>query len=145
MFDPSKINSHRLRRLFDYWDIKRGSRPFPRRLDVDPIDFSWAWSGLSVIEAIADGDFIWRIDATEVSALFNHDMTGRRLSEYPSATVREIIRNSYKVVIESRAPLRAVRDFVAENRLRRYEILLLPLSKNGDAVDLIFSLPEFGR
>lgn len=143
LFDPNCINATRLRRLYEYWNTKRGNREFPRRSDIDPVEFSWAWSGLSLIEALDDGDFFWRIDATEVSRLFQHDMTGRRLSEYPSAIVREIIRASYIKVIESREPLRIVRNFVADNRHRSYELLLLPLSRNRDAVELIFSIPEF--
>lgn len=142
-FDPAIIQAPALRRLHAYWESRRGDRAIPARADIDPTDFAWALGAVSLMERLADGDYLFRVDATTTAELFAVDMTGRRLAVYPDAPVRAMVQATLDAVVAARAPMLVYRDFVFNRAPRRYELLLLPLSAGGAAVDMILSMPGF--
>jgi hypothetical protein len=79
------------------------------------------------------------VDATHTADVFGVDMTGRTLDEYPAPDVREMIRASLTTVIETRVPLRRDLDFGARFQNWRYERLILPLSDDGERINMLFS------
>jgi len=143
-FDPAVIQAPALCRLHAYWESRRAGRAMPARADIDPTDFAWALGAVSLMERLADGDYLFRVDATTTAELFAIDMTGRRLSLYPDAPVRAMMQATLDDVVAARAPMLVYRDFIFNRAPRRYELLLLPLSAGGGAaVDMILSMPGF--
>ena len=142
-FDPAIIQAPALRRLHAYWDGRRAGRTMPARADIDPTEFGWALGAVSLMERLDDGDYLFRVDATTTAELFAIDMTGRRLTLYPDAPVRAMMQTTLDAVVAARAPMLVYRDFIFNRAPRRYELLLLPLSAGGAAVDMILSMPGF--
>lgn len=142
-FDPAIIETPALRRLHAYWDSRRAGRAMPARADIDPTDFAWALGAVSLMERQGDGDYLFRVDATTTAELFAIDMTGRLLSLYPDAPVRSMMQATLDAVVAARAPMLVYRDFIFNRMPRRYELLLLPLSSDGAAVDMVLSMPGF--
>jgi len=138
-FDPDTVRGNRLRRFYSYWDGRRGLREMPARRDIDPVDIPWMLGFVTLHEVLPRGNFRFRVDATHTANVFGVDMTGRTLDEYPSPDVREMIRSSLTKVLETRIPLRADLDFGTRFQNWRYERLILPLSDDGERINMLFS------
>lgn len=138
-FDPDELRSKRLRRFYSYWSGRCGGREMPARRDIDPIDIPWMLGYVTLHDVLPDGGFRFRIDASHTAAMFGFDMTGRTLAEYPVPEVREMIRSSLVAVIETRQPQRKDLDYGTAFRHWRYERLILPLSDDGERIDILMS------
>jgi hypothetical protein len=143
-FEPSRIVSPMLRRLYDSWYKAAGSKPMPAPRDFDPADIAWAVDFLSVHEVRPGDEFHFRIDAPHTANIFGIDMTGKSLADYPESRVRELIRRTLLRVVATRAPVLEMRDITISLWRWEYEILLVPLSADGQNVDTIYSLPQIG-
>jgi hypothetical protein len=129
----------RLQRLYQYWADKRGERSMPSRADLDPLDMRFVIGNVILVDVI-DGEalqFRIRLHGTNLSEHVHFDLTGKMLDEMPQAEFRELTRQSFTKVATTKQPLRAQRDRVLDNRLRRYETIILPLSGDGDRVDML--------
>jgi hypothetical protein len=128
-----------LQRLYQYWTDKRGERSMPSRADLDPLDMRFVIGNVILVDVI-DGEplqFRIRLHGTNLSEHVHFDLTGKMLDEMPQAEFRELTRQSFTKVATTKQPLRAQRDRVLDNRLRRYETIILPLSGDGDRVDML--------
>jgi hypothetical protein len=144
LFEPSRIASPMLRRLYDSWRDAAGVRPMPAAGDLAPADLAWAADFLSVHDVRPGGEFHFRIDAPHTANIFGVDMTGKSLAAYSEPRVRELIRRTLLRVVDSRAPVLEMRDITISLWRWEYEILLVPLSADGLNVDTIYSLPQIG-
>lgn len=143
-FDPAAISGPSLRRLFQAWQAAAGSARMPTPDALPPESIAWARDALSVHDVLAGGAFRFRADAPDTASLYGVDMTGRTLDEYPEPRVREVIRRTLLRVVNARAPVRDMRDITVSLWRWEYEILLVPLSRDGETVDTIYSLPQIG-
>ena len=138
------IESPTLRRFFQYYLQKRGTRDFPARADLDPVEFSYALGDITLINVQHDPlNFTFRLDGSSHVERFGFDMTGRSLDEFPYPEMRLAIFDSYRDVVEHRAPRRYYRDLESSGRWFRYETLLLPLSNDGVTINMIISAISF--
>lgn len=144
-FDPESIRPPRLRRLYDYWLAKAGTRAMPARADIDPVEIPWAIGHLSLIDVEPGGDYRFRLDAPRNAEFFKRDMTGLTLAEYPFPDRAAIMREDYDAVVATGRPHMATRDFSIDYRRWQYEVLLLPLSADGERVNMLMSMLEIGR
>ncbi|MBL8808393.1 MAG: PAS domain-containing protein [Rhodospirillales bacterium] len=138
-FDPDAIRSNRLRRFYAYWHARRLDRAMPARGDIDPTEMPWMLGYVSLHDVLPDGGFRFRIDASNTSAMFNVDMTGRRVDEYPVPEIRERIRTALETVVLTRQPLRSDLDYATRYDRWRYERLVLPLAADGRTPDMLMS------
>jgi hypothetical protein len=128
-----------LQRLYQYWSEKRGGRNMPSRADIDPLDIRYAIGNVILIDVI-DGEplkFRIRLHGTNLAERVRFDLTGKMLDEMPQAEFRDLTRQSFTKVATTKKPLHAHRDRILDDRLRRYETIILPLSSDGDRVDVI--------
>jgi hypothetical protein len=133
------ITHPKLRRLYEYWEGKRGDRRMPSRADLDPLDITFIIGNVILVDVI-DGDpprFRIRLHGTNLSERVRFDLTGKMLDEMPSAEFRELTRQSFTKVATTKEPLHAKRDRVLDNRRRDFETVILPLSSDGERVDRI--------
>lgn len=142
MFDPGTIVSPRLRRLHAYWDAKRAGRPMPARADIDPVEIPWILGNLSLIEVNGEGDYRWRLDGTNLSAFFGCEMTGRAISEYPYPAFIDKMRATLDEAVRAGGPSRLVRRFASQSQKWDYETLYLPLSGDGQRIDMLMQALE---
>ena len=87
---------------------------------------------LSLIDVTLDPlRFRYRIHGTEIAHRMGVDLTGRCVDDSPKVDV-----DAFASSVQRREPLVTHRDqWFVDGRLRRCEALVLPLSKDGDAVD----------
>ncbi|MBL8805406.1 MAG: PAS domain-containing protein [Rhodospirillales bacterium] len=145
MFNPETIANVRLRRLYDYWDAKRGTREMPARADIDAIEIGWALGDISLVEVLPDGDFRWRVDGSNLSAFFGCDMGGRKLSEYPFPEYVSTLRARFRAPVERREPVFETGSFSRKEYRWKYDTLFLPLTSDGRRVDMLIQMIDIGR
>ena len=57
--------------------------------------------------------------------------------------IRHLIIKTFTEVVQSRRPLNAVRDLFLDGRTRRYEALSLPLSDDGERINMLLVATEY--
>jgi hypothetical protein len=128
-----------LRRLFVYWDGKRGGRRMPARSDVDPLDLRFILGQLILVDVMPDPPprFRIRLHGTELAQRAGYELTGKMLDELPTTEFRLLAQRSFATTAETRLPFHSIRDRLLDGKPRRYETLMLPLSADGDGVDML--------
>jgi hypothetical protein len=138
-FESSIIRDSRQIRFHDYWRAKAGPRDMPARVDIDPVDFAWMLGWITLVQPLADGDWLFVVDGTNTAETFGIDMTGKKLSAYPLAGVRDMLFETFARVVAARGPVFLSRDIEYDFRRWRYDGLLLPLSNDGTRIDRLIS------
>jgi hypothetical protein len=137
-----ELHDHRLRRLYDYWHEKRGSRLMPSREDIDPVDIAFCLGYLCLVDVEA-GDplrFRFRVDGSNCVSISGLEMTGRYVDEIPLTEYRLIMENAYRQIFLTKAPHYYVDDEIWDNRRYRTEGVLLPLSNDDDVVNMLIDV-----
>jgi hypothetical protein len=130
-----------LRRLLEYWQSRCGERPFPRRADIDPLDIRFMLDRIALTEVHGDQPRRYRM---RVVGTFWRDLSGVELSgtwmdELPTANLRDLTIAFYEAMIAAGKPRFTVRDAIIDDKLLRYEIMLLPLSEDGVRISMILT------
>jgi hypothetical protein len=130
-----------LRRLLEYWRGKCGERPFPRRADIDPLDFRFMLDRIALTEVHGDPPrrYRMRLVGTFWRDLSGVELSGTWVEDLPTANLRDLTIGFYEAMIAARKPRFAVRDAIIDDRLLRYEIMLLPLSEDGNRISMILT------
>jgi hypothetical protein len=133
-----------LRRLLAYWQARCGPRAFPRRADIDPIDFCFMLDRITLTEVHEPIDqeprrYRLRVVGSYWHRLLGHELTGRWLHDFPHANQRKLTEDFYAALIEGRQPRFAQRDIIVDDQLLHYEIMLLPLSEDGRRISMIMT------
>lgn len=119
----------------------------PRRADIDPLDFPWALGNVSLFEVHRQGDgsvrYRCRLTGIHVVQRLRYDMTGKWLNDLPEAQYRARISECYAEVLERRAPQVEALGMVIDDRRHSYEILRMPLSEDGEDIDMIMLAVDF--
>jgi hypothetical protein len=138
--DPSlDIEDPSLSRLVQYWEAKRGGRVMPSRADLDPVELKEHLANLCLIDVEHDPlRMRYRLVGTAITRVMNRDATGFYYHDlYPPKVVAASTR-CFAWICEHRAPLRiAGRVTYPDANFYRYEVVELPLSKDGETVDMV--------
>jgi len=125
-------------RLLQYWQGKRGTRAFPRRTDIDPLDLGFMLPRIALTEVHDDPRrYRLRVVGSWWAALAGFELTGTWLDDLPLANMRKLTVDTYEAVLAARRPLCAVRDAWVDDKKLGYEILLLPLSEDDTRISMI--------
>jgi hypothetical protein len=142
----ARLASEDLIQLFDYWCARRGTRAMPSRKDIDPLDLQRHLPKLMLMDVLDDPLRVrYRLVGTDVVAATGEDRTGRIsdtvafFGEYPD------VMHSYEAVIRDRAPKLYREPFRNRKNSTTYETdtLLLPLSSDGERVDMVLVYFQF--
>jgi hypothetical protein len=132
-----------LRRLLAYWVERSGARPFPRRVDIDPVDFRFMLDRVALTEVHdAPGQerrYRLRVVGSYWYRLLGFEATGIWMHEWPRANQRKLTEDFYAALIDGRRPRFAERDAIVDDQLLHYEIMLLPLSEDGSRISMIMT------
>lgn len=136
--DPATIGDARLRRLFAYWQEKRAGREFPRRADIDPVDFAYLLGQIALVEILDDPRvYRWRLVGMWWREKFGIEATGTWVDDWPFEDQRRAARSTYDRVVAERRPLLFDRAVLLDGRRFNTEMLLLPLSENGTDISMV--------
>jgi hypothetical protein len=136
--------------FYRYWDSKRRGRKMPSRADIDPLEMKPWLPGTALVDVTREPPgrlrpyaLRYRLIGTKPTLLRGHDVTGMRVeSGYFGAGVEAALEN-YRLVIEEQT---LVYDWdrtpSADGFSREAETLLLPLSTDGENVDMVLVYQE---
>ena len=141
-----------IRRFVAYCRSKRGGARYPARAALDPLDFRYVLGDVVIIEvrrAPAGSERPWnfryRLIGANVVQRDGYDLTNKTLEDLPEPEYRERVRATWTEVCETGAPAHHVRELILDNRLRRYEVVVLPLAGNGEDIDMLISVQREKR
>ena len=137
---PTTLDVHDplLKRLLAYWLEKRGDRAMPARADIDPLEMRFILGSLILVEVHHEPRrFRIRLHGTDLARRAGYELTGKMLDELPISEFRQFVEGSFAAAVETRIPRSGVRDRLMDGRIYRYEALILPLSSDGGAVDML--------
>ena len=135
--------------FFRYWDAKRRDRAMPSRADIDPLEMKPWLAGMALIDVkhTPDGpapyELRYRLVGTRPTALRGRDVTGMRVEiGYFGADLVAALEN-YRLVITGKTHVYDWdRTPSTDGFSREAETLLLPLSSDGEVVDMVLVYQE---
>ncbi len=128
--------------LLDYWLEKCASDHVPTRAALDPVEIPRLLPYVNLYDVIWNGGgephFRFRLVGTNNVDLYGRDATGRSFEDaYKGETLNEQIQ-VFSEVAKAWTPILDRRRLPIEGRdFINYERLLLPLSSDGETVDMI--------
>jgi hypothetical protein len=136
-----EIRTPALERLYREWEGKRAGREFPARADFDPLDLKYVLGNLSLIDVHYDPlRFRYRLHGTNVAERTGNELTGKDVSALSLAEHRNLATRHFAQVVEQRQPVVHYRNHaLVDHRVWSYEALVLPLSSDGNTIDMLMS------
>jgi hypothetical protein len=139
----ARIQHPILKRMVAFWDDKCAGRDWPLRTDLDPLEFWFAVGYVSLIDVRLEAGrrrYFFRLDGTRQVDLFGVDFTGKFLDQVYDAESLPLAEASYGAAVEQGEPQYHVRQVDFHERPMQYEIVILPLSRTGAAVDMLMTV-----
>src|SRR5262245_11655849 len=98
-----------MRRLFEHWLAKRGTRVAPARADIDPLEIPYALGDLLMLDveypaAAAGPVFRYRLTGSRIVLLTGYDLIGSTTAAIPDAANRAYLEGVYTRAVAERAP-----------------------------------------
>jgi hypothetical protein len=131
-----------LRNLYAYWDAQRGERSMPARNDIDPVDLKSILPMLILIDVVPDPRrYVYRLVGTHEVEMRGKDPTGKPVEEaYYGESAEDTIYYLDRVVRTREPVLYRGTYQPLVTRTQRDDVLFLPLSKDGETVNMIMLL-----
>lgn len=131
-----------LRKLYEYWNAKRGGRAIPARGDIDPIDLKPLLPLLILIDVVPDPRrYVYRLVGTHEVEMRGGDPTGKPVEEAYYGESADEATYCLDRVVRTRQPVLYRGTYQPlSTRTQQEDVIFLPLSKNGEAVNMIVVL-----
>lgn len=125
--------------LYDYWLLRSGEGTGMPRDRLDPAAMPHLLKNL-ILSDVGDGGqaIRYRLVGTEIVAAHGFDYTGLTIEELTSGSTLAFARRLYGLVVRHAAPVYSEGNFRwADKEFHWTKRLHLPLSSNGQAVDMV--------
>lgn len=133
-----------LRKLYAYWDNVRGARELPAWRDFDAHHLSFIASNILLIEVHYEPlTFHFRAHGLQLAWRIGYDMTGKLVDELPHPQNRAVLLERCHNLVSSRRPYVGRGERNVAGRELPYEVVWLPLSEDGQRVDLLLGGLEY--
>jgi hypothetical protein len=120
------------RKMYTYWNERRGSRLAPERGDIEPGAIREILGDSFIVSFDAAADHPFRLAGTRVCALFGHELKGERFVQLWDLASRNSVRALAAAVADEAGPVVAgVAARTAQGSSADLELLLLPLYHRG--------------
>ncbi|UTW50272.1 PAS domain-containing protein [bacterium SCSIO 12827] len=133
------------RTLFNYWQTKRGDRPYPAWTDIQLMDIHKIVPHVVVRDVLDGGrEFRCRFSGTGLSLVLGVDGTGQLIAEtYKRGAAGVLAR--YRSVLNAGQPMRAVAyvEAVEKNLPTAFESVYLPLAGADGTIGHIIVAYDF--
>lgn len=96
---------------------------------------------LSLVDVLyAPLRFRFRLHGSRNVERLGIDLTGKETDAIPFERTRKLIWAHYEAVVAQRMPVVRRREMgIGEDRVWHYEVLTLPLSRDGETIDMLMS------
>lgn len=136
----SKIEDENLRRLYAYWSEKRGTRRFPARRDIDPLDFAYVLGWVTLVDVTYNPTrFRFRLYGSELAHRIGTDLTGTYADQHPSHEFGTMLQRSWQEVVDRGEPICVRYEREVDHRKRPWEALRMPMSSDGKVIDMLLA------
>lgn len=144
---PSPITDWRLLEALDYWRLRAAGKPMPSRADIDPCDIPKLLPDIMLVDVLPSGRYRYRLIGTSNAQEQGVNATGRHLDEVlPGPEYKAHVLALYDECVRTRRPLYSECRFLApprRNPERHTKVLFLPLSEDGEAVNMVLVMQVF--
>jgi len=140
--------SRDMNEIHAYWLAKRGQRRMPSRWDIDPAEIPRLLRNLMLIDVSHDPiRFRYRLIGSNVVDATGEDRTRRWFDTVDFIAANPIVKEQYVTAVNTGEPVHATEPFHLRGTRLTYEVerLLLPLSSDSGAVDMILAYFDFKR
>lgn len=148
--NPETLDNPALEFLRAYWVAKRGACAMPARKDMVPSELKKYLDGITMIDVLPGmEEFRYRLVGTAVTQYFLTDPTGKTTAEAWTSvgqTAATFICNNLRAIACGRVPVHmwGAVDWTGSGE-EEFDSLYLPLSDDGETVNMIMHLFTFDR
>lgn len=123
-----------------YWHECRKEKPLPSRTDIDPMRLHRILNKVLLIDVLAAAPFFrFKVVGTQIADWAHFDASGRGIDEIEAISYRNMLFATYSEVRGAKRPIAHRIRWDEPNGVHRYKRLLLPLSGDGEHVNMILS------
>jgi hypothetical protein len=128
-----------------YWAGKRAGRTMPSRADICPIELRRNLTSVILVDVVGTPPrFRKRLVGSAIVAKEGYDSTGCWLDETVREDIRDAVLAQHREAVEGRGMSCYTISFLGQDRkIYRYQRLLLPLSADGETVNMLFGAVLF--
>ena len=135
---PDLVNSDRLSRLFRFWKEIGGTQGLPCRADFSPEQLDFILGQITIVDVLRDPlNFRYRLIGTRLEEAGRRGDQGKTLDQVEPAPYRDMIRQSFRHVVDFKQPLCHHISYLHHQNLASYEQLILPFSRTGSDVEVL--------
>ena len=140
---PEDLPTEDFRWLMTFWNDLRGSRDMPARSDFTPAQLVPYLPRIMLTDVEHDPlRFRARLVGTGIVADSGIDLTGRYYEDLPGS--EDVVERKTWVVANRRPYFAHDMPLVwVSNNFNTYSVLVMPLSEDGDSIDMMFSYLRF--
>ena len=122
------------RAVFAHWNERRGNRPAPERVNIDPVAIRHALGDTFLLAVDFVDQHRFRLAGTRLCALFCRELKGESFSALWSESSRQQIDDLLTAMTEETAgAVAGLTGRTADGAKTDLELLLLPLARQGHA------------
>jgi hypothetical protein len=133
-----------LKSLLGYWNTKRGTRFAPQRSAIEPSDFVSVLPRVKLVDVLraADDtlDFRFRLAGTHIGNILGTELTRLRPLDLQPPQFGMLVHEHYVQCVRERRPLLHKVEIDSARRMHNYARMLLPLSSDGETVDMLMTV-----
>lgn len=133
--------------MYDQWAELRGQRCAPARAELDPAEMPrHLLPRIAMVDVENDpAGFTYRLCGTAVADVYGCDLTGQSVSALKPECFAEEMWRQYAESVERRDPSLYLYQFPSKSGVwYPHATLNLPFSSDGEKVDLVMSIHEYG-
>ena len=140
----SELTDSRQRTVYDYWQEKRKDRRMPARADLLPEDIGPSLGVVNLIDVTGPPwRFRFRLLGTEVVEAYGEDLTGQDAARVQPPSYAEVLLRQYAEVAEGAVPMLHELTFELVRERHSFTRLTLPLSADGERVNMLLCVSAF--
>lgn len=144
-----QLDDDKLQALYRHWQDLRGDRRVPPYSAFDPVAIPQVLANILVSDVVVTDDgrrrYRYRLCGTEVEENFGCPMGGKFIDELMEGDYRDYISGLYDRVVEGITPVFSQSSYGDFDRSLHTKRLMLPMSSDGETVDIVLSIQTFFR
>ncbi|MGH6763196.1 MAG: PAS domain-containing protein [Phyllobacterium sp.] len=131
--------------LFGYWHRLRDNRPAPERTEIDPAAIGSLLADTFILQATGAGDAMFRLAGTRICARYGRELRGIRFASLWQENDRGLIARLVQSVVDTNGVVATTFEGrSSQGRKQAFEMLLLPLSGEGDDRRMLGAITAIG-
>jgi hypothetical protein len=141
--DATAFLSPKIAKLYEWWHSHAQEGRLPLRRDFDIADYAPIVPDLFLVEVLADGRFLMKLEGERVIELFGVNRTGSIITQGADAgEYGHALAEYYQSIVDEKLCRRCTgnMEHMNDRRWREFESIDCPLSREGHQVDFILGI-----